>query len=179
MNLKKVKIIGVIGIFILTFILHFLYQVLPSTFTAIFSPVNESIWEHQKMLFTSVILYGFIDYLMLKKFKVKYNNFYIALFVSAISIIPTFLIIYLPLYFKIGQSMFMNIAIMIIAIIVSQYISYKILSTRNNSYSKNLISIGLIGICFIVFSYFTYYPIKTKIFFDTEEERYGINNYNI
>ena len=179
MNLKKVKIISVIGIFILTFILHFLYQILPSTFTAIFSPVNESIWEHQKMLFTSVILYGFIDYLMLKKFKVKYNNFYIALFVSAISIIPTFLIIYLPLYFKIGQSMFMNISIMIIAIIVSQYISYKILSTHNNSYSKNLISIGLIGICFIVFSYFTYYPIKTKIFFDTEEERYGINNYNI
>ena len=68
---------------------------------------------------------------------------------------------------------------MFLAIIVSQYISYKILSTRNDSYSKNLISIGLIGICFIIFSYFTYYPIKTKLFFDTEEEKYGINNYNI
>lgn len=179
MSLKRIKIISVFGIFTLTFGLHFLYQFLPSTFTAIFSPVNDSIWEHQKMLFTSVIFYGIIDYLLLRKFKVKYNNFYVALFVSALAIIPTFLIMYLPLYFKIGQSMFMNIFIMFLAIAVSQYVSYKILSTKNDSYSKNLISIGLIGVCFIVFSYFTYYPIKTKIFFDTEEEKYGINNYNI
>ncbi len=179
MSLKKIKIISIFGIFALTFGLHYLYQVLPSTFTAMFSPVNESIWEHQKLLFTSVIIYGIIDYLLLKKFKIKYNNFYVALLVSALSIIPTFLIIYLPLYFKIGQSMFMNIFIMFIAIMVSQYVSYKILSTHNDSYSKNLISIGLIGICFIVFSYFTYYPIKTKIFFDTKEEKYGINNYYI
>ena len=75
--------------------------------------------------------------------------------------------------------MFMNIFVMLLAIIVSQYVSYKILSTHHDSYIKNLISIGLIGICFIIFSYFTYYPIKTKIFFDTKEERYGINNYNI
>ncbi len=179
MSLKKIKIISVFGIFALTFILHFLYQFIPSTFTAMFSPVNESIWEHQKMLFSSVIIYGIIDYILLKNFKIKYNNFYIALFVSSIIIIPAFLIMYLPLYFKIGQSMFMNISIMFLAIIVSQYVSYKILSMYNDSYSKNLISIFLIGICFVVFSYFTYYPIKTKIFFDTEEEKYGINNYNI
>lgn len=179
MNLKKVKIISTFGIFALTFLIHFLYQTLPSTFTAMFSPVNESIWEHQKLLFVSVIFYGIIDYLLLKKFKIKYNNFYIALFVSALTIIPTFLLMYLPLYFKIGQNMFMNIFVMLLAIIVSQYVSYKILSTHHDSYIKNLISIGLIGICFIIFSYFTYYPIKTKIFFDTKEERYGINNYNI
>lgn len=179
MNLKKVKIISIFGIFMLTFAIHFMYQLIPNTFTAMFSPVNESIWEHQKMLFTSVIFYGLIDYILLKKFNIKYNNFYIALFVSALSIIPIFLIIYLPLYFKIGQSMFMNIFIMFISIAISQYISYKILSTENNSYAKNLISIGLIGICFIIFSYFTYYPIKTKLFFDTEDEKYGINNYNI
>ena len=179
MSLKKIKIISVFGILALSFGLHFLYQILPNTFTAMFSPVNESIWEHQKLLFTSVILYGVVDYLLLQKYKIKYNNFYISLFVSAFIIIPIFLLMYLPLYFKIGQSMFMNIFIMFIAIIISQFISYKILNTYNDSYSKNLISIGLIGICFIIFSYFTYYPIKTKIFFDTENEKYGINNYNI
>ena len=179
MSLRKIKIISVFGIFALSFGLHFLYQLVPSTFTAMFSPVNESIWEHQKLLFTSVIFYGIIDYLLLSKFRVKYNNFYLALFVSALTIIPIFLLMYLPLYFRIGQSMFMNIFIMFIAIVISQFISYKILSMHKDSYSKNLISIGLIGICFIVFSYFTYYPIKTKIFFDTEEEKYGINNYNI
>ena len=179
MTLKKDKIISIFGIFILSFLIHFLYQVLPNTFTAMLSPVNESIWEHQKMLFVSVVLYGIIDYIILNKFEIKYNNFYIALFISAVAIIPIFLFMYLPIYFKIGQNMAMNIFIMFLAIVFSQYISYKILSTHYDSYIKNLISIGLIGVCFITFSYFTYYPIKTKLFFDTKEERYGINNYNI
>ena len=179
MNLKRIKIISTIGIFIMCFLIHFLYQLIPSTFTAMLAPVNESIWEHQKMLFVSVIMYGFIDYILLNKFKVKYNNYFISLFVSAIAIIPAFLLIYLPLYFKIGQSMFMNISIMLFAIIVSQFISYKILNTKKFRYKGNLLSIVSIGVVLIMFSYFTYYPIKTKIFFDTEEERYGINNYNI
>ena len=179
MTLKKVKIISTFGIFILTFALHFLYQLLPNTFTAMFSPVNESIWEHQKLLFTSVIVYGLFDYLLLKKYNVKHNNFFISLFISAFLIVPIFLSMYLPIYFKMGQNMIMNISIMFIAIIISQFISYIILNTKKDLYRANLVSIVSIGIMFMVFSYFTYYPIKTKIFFDTKEEKYGINNYNI
>ena len=179
MSLRKIKIISVFGIFILTFLLHFLYQLIPTTFTAMFSPVNESIWEHQKLLFTSVIVYGIFDYLLIKKYNIKHNNFFIALFVSSFLIIPIFLLIYLPIYFRIGQNMFMNIFIMFIAIIISQFISYKILNTKKDLYNANLVSIVLIGILFIAFSYLTYYPIKTKLFFDTKEEKYGINNYNI
>ena len=179
MTLKKIKIISVFGIFALTFLLHFLYQFIPNTFTAIFSPVNESIWEHQKLLFASVVVYGIIDYLLLKKYSIKHNNFFISLFVSSFLIVPIFLIMYLPLYFKIGQSMFMNILTMFIAIIISQFISYKILNTKKELDRANLVSIVSIGILFITFSYFTYYPVKTKIFFDTKEEKYGINNYNV
>ena len=31
--------------------LHFLYDILPSPLTALFSPINESVWEHLKLLF--------------------------------------------------------------------------------------------------------------------------------
>jgi uncharacterized membrane protein len=31
--------------------LHFLYDLLPSPLTALFSPVNESIWEHLKLIY--------------------------------------------------------------------------------------------------------------------------------
>ena len=31
--------------------LHFLYEWLPSAITALFSPVNESLWEHVKLVF--------------------------------------------------------------------------------------------------------------------------------
>lgn len=50
MSLKKLKILGVIMAFLLCFPLHFLYDKIPSFITSIISPVNESIWEHMKIL---------------------------------------------------------------------------------------------------------------------------------
>lgn len=178
MNLKKAKIISVIGIFILCFLFHSIYEILPNTISAMLFPVNESIWEHQKLMFTSVVAYGIIDYIILNKFNIKYNNFFLSLFVSSITIIPIFLIIYLPFYYKIGPKIFLNIGVMLIAIIISQIISYCILSKK--SYDKcNIISIILIIISYITLSYLTYNPIKCDLFFDTKDEKYGINNYNI
>ena len=43
----------------------------------------------------------------------------------------------------------------------------------------NIISLILIIVSYIVFAYLTYYPIKTELFFDTQEEKYGLNNYNV
>ena len=178
MNLKKVKIISVIGIFILCFLFHSIYEILPNTISAMLFPVNESIWEHQKLMFTSVVAYGIIDYIILNKYNIKYNNFFLSLFVSSITIIPIFLIIYLPFYYKIGPKMFLNIGVMLIAIIISQVISYYILSKK--AYDKcNIISIILIIISYITLAYLTYNPIKCDLFFYTKDEKYGVNNYNI
>lgn len=178
MNLKRSRIISSIGIFILCFLFHSLYNLIPSSITAIFFPVNESIWDHQKLLFTSVISYGILDYIILSKFKIKYNNFFISLFVTALTIIPIFLIIYLPFYYKIGPKMFLNIGIMLIAIIISQVISYYILKSKN-CYAGNVICLAMIIISYIVFGYLTYNPPKEELFFDTQDEKYGINNYNV
>lgn len=178
MNLKKSRIISVIGIFLLCFLFHFIYEWIPSSLTAIFFPVNESIWEHMKLLFSAVTFYGIIDYIILQKFKIKYNNFFTSLFVSALTIIPIYLVMFLPVYYKIGENMVITIGIMLIAIIISQVISYYILKAKD--YDKlNIISLILIIISYIVFAYLTYYPIKNELFFDIKEEKYGINNYNV
>ena len=39
--------------------LHFLYDALPNPLTALVSPVNESVWEHLKLLFWPMLLTGF------------------------------------------------------------------------------------------------------------------------
>ena len=178
MTLKRSRIISTIGIFLLCFLFHFIYQWLPCSITAIFFPVNESIWEHMKLLFSAVVMYGIIDYIILQKFKIKYNNFFINLFICALTIIPIYLIIFLPIYYKIGQNMIITISIMLISIIISQVISYYILKSKDFD-KLNIISLILIIVCYIVFAYLTYYPIKTELFFDTEEEKYGLNNYNV
>lgn len=178
MNLKKSRIISIIGIFILCFISHFLYSWIPSGLTSIFFPVNESIWEHMKMIFTSIILYGIIDYIILNKFNIKYNNYFLSLFITAFISIPIYLSIYLPIFYKIGENMFINIGLMLIVIIITQVIAYYILNSNDNKL-LNYLSIVLIIICYIIFGYLTYHPIKSEIFFDTQDEKYGINNYNV
>ena len=178
MTLKRSRIISTISIFLLCFLFHFIYDWIPNYITAIFFPVNESIWEHMKLLFSAVVMYGIIDYIILQKFKIKYNNFFTNLFVTGISIIPIYLIMFLPVYYKIGENMLITIGIMLIAIIISQVISYYILKAHDLD-KLNIISLILIIMTYIVFAYLTYYPIKTELFFDTQEEKYGLNNYNV
>ena len=160
------------------FAFYFIYEWIPSSLTAIFFPVNESIWEHMKLLFSAVTFYGIIDYIILQKFKIKYNNFFTSLFVSALTIIPIYLVMFLPVYYKIGENMVITIGIMLIAIVISQVISYHILKAKDFD-KLNIISLILIIISYIVFAYLTYYPIKNELFFDIKEEKYGINNYNV
>ena len=74
MTLKRSRIISTIGIFLLCFLFHFIYDWIPSYITAIFFPVNESIWEHMKLLFSAIIFYGIIDYIILQKFKLRYTK---------------------------------------------------------------------------------------------------------
>ena len=178
MTLKKTRIISTIGIFLLCFLFHFIYDWIPCSLTAIFFPVNESIWEHMKLLFSAIVFYGIIDYIILQKFNVKYNNFFTSLFTSALTIIPIYLIMFLPIYYKIGENMFIIFTIMFISIILSQVISYYILKSKDCD-KLNIISLILIIISYIVFAYLTYYPPKTELFFDTQEEKYGLNNYNV
>ena len=58
MNLKKLKVINIVIVFLLSFLAHNLYKWFPNTFTAIFFPVNESIFEHMKIIATSFLFYG-------------------------------------------------------------------------------------------------------------------------
>jgi len=178
MTLKKTKFISSIGIFLLCFLFHFMYDLFPNYISTIFFPVNESIWEHMKLLFSAVVMYGIIDYIILQKFKIKYNNFFTSLFTSAIIIIPIYLIMFLPIYYKIGENMIITISIMALAIIISQIISYHILKCKDLD-KLNILSLILIITSYIVFAYLTYYPIKCELFFDTKEEKYGLNNYNV
>lgn len=178
MNLKLNKIIATVAIFLLCFIIHFAYNLFPNPVSAIFFPVNESIWEHMKMLYTSIIIYGLIDYLIMQKFHIKFSNFFMSLFISGVSSIPIFLILYLSFYYKIGPKMFLNILILFIAIAISQIISFYILK-RNDIKNSNIISILLIIITFVIFGYLTYKPIKNELFFDGLKEKYGLNIYRL
>lgn len=176
MNTKKLKIIMTIIIFLLAFPFHFLYDKLPNFIFSIFFPVNESIWEHMKLLFTSIIFSGAIEYFIIKKKDIKVNNYLLSLFIPAILSIPIYLIIFLPIYYKIGENFIIAITIMFITILLVEIISYKIQNINNIKYSS-IISLVFIILSYIIFGYLTYKPITTDLFFDPLEEKYGLNHY--
>lgn len=176
MTLKKDKIISSIGIIILCFIFHFTYDLIPNTFTAIFVPVNESIWEHMKLFITSICFYGIIDYIILSKTKIPFNNFILNLFIASIISIIIYLIIFLPIYNIISENMIFNISLMIVVVIISQIISYYILKYEHIKYG-NIIGLILIIISYIIFGYLTYNPLHNYLFFDKNNNSYGINDF--
>lgn len=178
MTLKRIKIISVIGTFILCFLTHFAYDLVPNTLFSIFFPVNESIWEHMKMLFTTILIFGFIEYFLIVKNNIKVNNFLFSKFIEALLSIPIYLIIFLPFYYHFGENMIVIFIMMLITFIIVEFIGYKIMDNKQINHS-NKIAIILIIISYIVFAYLTYNPIHNHLFFDTEDEKYGINDYNI
>ena len=176
MTIKKIKIINVVFLFLLSFLWHFMYDLLPNNFFALFFPVNESIWEHMKILFTSTLLYGIIDYLLLKKYNIKHNNFPFQLYFTSLIGIPIYLVIYLPLYNLLGESPFISISLLLIVYIITQIVSYNILKEKELKI-LNLITIPVILLSYLGFIYLTYNPPHTYIFYDITEDKYSINDY--
>lgn len=176
MNLKKIKLFGVIIITIISFISHFAYEVCPNIIFSFIFPVNESIWEHMKILFTSTLIYSLIEYILLKKYKIKYNNFSFNTYFIPLMQIPLYLVIYIPLYKLLGENMFISITLMIIVYIIGQIVSYNILKEKNLKV-LNILSVPIIIIIYIGFIYLTYNPPHTYIFYDIKNEKYGINEY--
>ncbi len=174
MTLKKIKIISIIGIFLLSILFHFLYDLMPSLITSLLFPVNESIWEHMKLIFTSTLVFSVIEYLLLKKYNIKFNNYFLSLFISSVISFIFYLIIYIPLYNTYGENMFISIFLLLLVMVIFNFISYYILQLKNNKY-LNYLSIILIIITFIIFIYFTYNPLNNYIFYDTTTDSYGIS----
>ena len=172
MNLKKLKIIGTIIALVLPFLLHFLYDLIPSFITSIFLPVNESIWEHMKILFGSIILSGVIQKIIAIIKNEKINNICFSNFIAAIFSIPVFLILFLPVYSIIGENMIITIIIMFITIILSEILSYKIINM--NDFKLENKTIIFVIIVYIIFGILTYNPIKIDLFKDSTNNTYGI-----
>ena len=119
MKFIKLKIIDTIAIFLLCFLTHNLYKWLPNSLFSIFFPVNESIWEHMKMLFTTILIWGIIDYFFIKNHKVIVSSF-----ISAIISIPIYLTLFLPWH---SSNMILIFSCLFITIALTQLISYFLL----------------------------------------------------
>ena len=177
MTLKKIKIISIFGMFTLCFLTHFLYNWFPNVLFSIFFPVNESIWEHMKMMTSSILIWSILEYFIYKKYRINHNNFYLSLFLEVSLSIIIFLIIYLPIYHFTGSVFILNIIVLFISLYFINVISYYILCLR--PLHKEVLGVIGIILLYIILGILTYNPPYNYIFFDKLENKYGINIYEL
>lgn len=163
-HLKRYTIIGIIFVLITGTLAHFLYDWSRNNYiVGLFTPINESIWEHMKLLFFPMLIYSFF---IILKFKKNYPCITSSLCFGIITgtlLIPIFFYAYTSI---LGKDFFiLDIGTFILSIIIAFLLSYKLtLSCKLETYT--LLLCGLVCIFFICFILFTYNPPETRIFED-------------
>lgn len=153
-KLKAYIITGLFFVLILGTLSHFFYEWSDHHFIiGLFSPVNESVWEHMKLIFFPMLLYSaFAAY----KLNGDYPGISSALAFEILSgtlLTPVLFYTYSGI---LGKSYtVIDILIFILSVIAAFYISYRFtLSGRLKNYSCVLwAAVFLMMICFILFSY--------------------------
>ena len=170
----RFQIFSVIFTWILGTILHFLYEWSgDNKIIASFSAVNESTWEHLKLVFFPMLITTIVGFLVIGKDNKK---FWCAKTIGII-LAMSFIIVFFYTYTGIIGTNFaiLDIGSFFVAVILGEYVAYKIMT--NDEYklkcNKRIAVIGLICIllCFIIF---TYLPPHIGLFKDPISNGYGL-----
>lgn len=158
-NIVAFLVIGTLGT-----VSHFVYEWLGKMYViGLFFPVNESTWEHLKLLFYPALLYFLFEFLRGKEKPQNYiTSSVIAIFIGMLSII----IMFYTYQGVIGRNIdFLNIAIYYLGVIVTLYIQNKLISGGSlNSPFLTVISVSYLLLMVILFSGFSYNPPELGIF---------------
>ncbi len=174
MNIKKIKNYQIFsGIFtiILGTILHFTFEW--SGFNknvSFFSSVNESTWEHLKLLFFPMLITLIIGIFYIGK---QSPNFICSKTIGILVAIAFTIIFFYTYTGVIGKNIaIIDITSFFVATVLGETISYILIINKYKC--NNLIAIVILGILFICFVIFTYSPPKIGLFKDPVTGGYGI-----
>ena len=151
----KFIIFSGIFVMILGTLLHFTYEWSGNNqFIASFSAVNESTWEHLKLLFFHMLLTTIIGFFYLEK---SCPNYWCARLFGILTAILFTIVFFYTYTGIIGTNFaFVDISIFFVAVILGELVSYKVLvSSIDCNSSVALVGIILLLACFIIFTYFT------------------------
>lgn len=156
---------------VFSFINHYLFEWTKNcVLIAPFVPINESVWEHGKLLFFPFLFFSVFQSFYFTKSK----NFLFAKSLCLLLCTPVMIMFYYTYTGIIGYHvLIIDILIAVTIIIFMHFLSYKIL-TSEKTISCNFLYIIVIIIIF-VFVIFTFFPPKIPLFMDSTTGLYGIS----
>lgn len=170
---KKYEVAGFVFTVLFGTLLHFTYMLVPNNFVAAFSAVNESVWEHLKILFFPYIIYGIFEMFV---FKEDWKKILIGKVCGVLSGMITVMMLFYTYTGVIGYNIaFIDISIFIIAAAMAFLVSYTfVIRANNNSTTAVIISLAVILLFIYLFIKNTFYPTRLPLFFDFQSLIYGI-----
>lgn len=174
-SLKCWFVAATIFVLITGTLLHFVYEWSGGNpLAGIFGTVNESTWEHLKLVFWPSLIFAIIEYPYIGK---DYENYAVA---KAITFYTGIILIIVLFYTYMGitgkHSLVIDLLIFFISVVVSQWIGYQILGS-DKSFGKecNLIAVLAILMLILAFTVFTFRPPHLPLFQDPITGTYGIS----
>ena len=170
-KIRNYQIFSVIVTFILGTLLHFTYKWSGENhLVAIFSSINESTWEHLKLLYFPMLITTIIGYLYLGK---DIPNVFCSKAIG-ILIALSFTVVFFYTYTGIlGKNIpAIDIASFFISTLLGEFVSYVLMV--NKFKCNNIVAIIVLIVLFISFIVFTYFTPQIGIFKDPNTGKYGL-----
>lgn len=170
-KILKYQIFSFIFVSIFGTLFHFVYEWSGNNpIIGAFSAVNESTWEHLKLIFFPMLITFFIGFFYIGK---ESNNFICSKTIGII-ISLLFTVVFFYTYTGVlGKNIdVINILTFFIAVAIGEYIVYRLMIS-NKEFCKNNIAIIILGVLLIMFVVFTYNVPRIEIFKDPVNGKYG------
>jgi hypothetical protein len=173
MSLPQLRSAGILAIILLGFLLHYLYSWSGEyVIVGLFAPVNESVWEHLKLGYYSVLALSVADYFQTSK---TLNNFFPARIAGVLAMELTILVIFYGYHLFTRQNYLMiDIGSFMAGAVICQFITFWIF--QKAPFSKAIQTIGLAAFIApgILFAITTFYPPRIPLFRDHNSGTYGV-----
>src|SRR5690625_2685087 len=164
---RKYHWIGIAVVLILSFPLHFIYEWTgENAVVGMFAPINESIWEHLKLVFFPLLIWWIAGYLYFnRKRSLSLSKWALS---GTLSLFLSMLIIVSYYYILKGalriENSFTNIFSLFVAIPISQLVAIYIYRTAKKSNWWILIAALFVSVTSGLFVYFTFSPPALPLF---------------
>ena len=158
------------------FLIHFLYQWTKNDIIAAVSPVNESPWEHLKLVYYPILLFLIIQLIYSKNKRAAIPNLIWSTALSAFLAMSIVTLFYYTYSGIIGKNiMWVDICIFFFSLACAYLFNYKMTKNRISYIAgSNAAGIALLAVLAAVLIAFTYYTPHIPWFQDPLNGSYGI-----
>lgn len=166
------QIVGFIFTSILGTFLHFLFDLTGgSVFAALFSAVNESIWEHMKLIFYPMVLFAMIEYRAWGKEIPDFWCIKLKGITLGLVLIP--LIYYMYTGILGVNADWFNVTIFFIAAAAAYYLETRLFTSDHSCVLGGRLAVVLLCLIAVVFTVLTFLPPRIPFFKDPLTGTYG------